>query len=235
MQSPAPAPSHPRRSARRSTIGRSLSGVATLLIGAISLALLLSGCTPNRTPANPMPANAAISGTALADPGTDLSPTEPNLSWLIEPPASTAGSELNIRPRTGEPLPLLRQLALAPAPTGSGPLIALRFLRALQRHDDLAAGHELYSLTRLLISDRRDRFLTTLMDDVRTHAALDTAGPCTHARSLNDESAVVTCGHTKVVVHVLSGFARGVQLADWRTHRDVYPGRHTHAYTTLQP
>lgn len=125
------------------------------------------------------------------------------------------------------------RLAFEPDPTGTGPQIALRFLRALQRHDDIAAARTLTAIGRLSVSLHGEAHLRRVMADVAAKARLATAGPCTSAARLNPEAAVVTCGARKIVVHVAEGIDVGVQLAPWHPQGDVYRGPHTHAYSDL--
>ena len=120
------------------------------------------------------------------------------------------------------------------AGVGTGPQIALRFLQALQRSDDLGADSELFALGRSLLATHDLNFLQQIMADVSANAGLASAGRCTQAESLTRDSAVVTCGPQRVVVHVLSGqFGSGVLIADWLRHYDHYRSKHTHAFTTL--
>jgi len=125
----------------------------------------------------------------------------------------------------------LQRLFYAPSPKGNGPEIALRFLRALQRRDHLAAAHELFYAGRDYFGRGDQASLDRVMRDIAANARLQNATPCTHAERLNREAAVVSCGRQKVVVHVLDGFAVGVQIAKWHPPYDVYRGPHTHAYT----
>lgn len=132
----------------------------------------------------------------------------------------------------GEDKPIDR-LAFAPDPTGTGPQIALRFLRALQRRDDIAAAGTLTAIGRISVSLHGEAHLRRVMADVAANARLVQAGPCTRAARLNHDAAVVTCGARKIVVHVANGILAGVQLAPWHPRGDVYRGPHTHAYTAL--
>ncbi|MDT4941024.1 MAG: hypothetical protein QOJ34_1113 [Pseudonocardiales bacterium] len=151
----------------------------------------------------------------------------PNPEPTLDIPVDT-GIDLDL----GEDKPIDR-LAFAPDPTGTGPQIALRFLRALQRRDDIAAAGTLTAIGRLSMSLHGDAHLRRVMADVANHARLATAGPCTSAARLNHDAAVVTCGNRKIVVHVADGIVAGVQLAPWHPRGDVYRGPHTHAYTAL--
>jgi hypothetical protein len=119
-------------------------------------------------------------------------------------------------------------------PTGTGPQIALRFVRALQRRDYLTAARQLDGGGRLALSGDTMGHLRRVMDDVYTKAKLTGAGRCTSASALARESAVVRCGTRRVVVHVLNtAHYAGVEIDPWHPQYDVYRGPHTHAYTAL--
>ena len=125
----------------------------------------------------------------------------------------------------------LQDLFYADAPTGTGPEMALRFLRALQRHDHLAAADELFVAGRNYFGTRDQATLDRVMRDIAANARLTNAGPCTSAERLNREAALVTCGRQKVVVHVLDEVGSGVQISKWHPRYDVYRGAHSHAFT----
>ena len=125
------------------------------------------------------------------------------------------------------------RLAVEPDPTGTGPQIALRFLRALQGHDDLAAARTLTAIGRLSVSLHGEAHLHRVMADVAAKSGLVTAGRCSSAARLNPDAAVVTCGARKIVVHVADGYIAGVQIAPWHPRGDVYHGPHTHAYSDV--
>jgi hypothetical protein len=130
----------------------------------------------------------------------------------------------------------LRRLFLADQPAGTGPQIALRFLQALQDRDDYRAAHELYIAGRTLLAQHDIAFLHRVMRDVAFNAGLDAAGRCTSADRLTAETAVVTCGGQRVVVHVLDDpEGSGVQISDRHPAVDTYAGPHTHAFTTIEP
>jgi hypothetical protein len=117
---------------------------------------------------------------------------------------------------------------------GTGPQIALRFVQALQRRDDLAAARTLTTLSRLSLSNGTMPHLHRVMGDVAKNARLASAGRCTTARALTREAAVVHCGTQRIVVHVLADrWSSGVQIDPWHPQYDVYRGPHTHAYTAL--
>jgi hypothetical protein len=116
---------------------------------------------------------------------------------------------------------------------GTGPQIALRFLRALQRHDDTAAARTLTDIARLSVSLHGAAHLRRVLADIAANARLAQAGPCTTARRLNPDAAVVTCSARRIVVHVSDGFYTGVQLAPWHPRGDVYRGPHTNAYSAI--
>ena len=124
------------------------------------------------------------------------------------------------------------ELTAPTAPQGSGPQIALRFTRALQDHDDRAATRELYVLTRLVLAGHPQSFTHRVLADIRQHAHLDQAGSCTSARRVDSDSAVVTCGTHRVVVHVVDD--TGVQISDTHPRGDAYRSEHTHAYTSIE-
>lgn len=119
-------------------------------------------------------------------------------------------------------------------PKGTGPQIALRFLRAVQQRDYLAAARELNSRSRLALSNDTMSHLRRVMDDVHTNAKLEGAGRCTSASEVTRTSAVVRCGTRRVVVHVEStAYYAGVNIHRAHPRYDVYRGPHTHAYTAL--
>ncbi|HVF04282.1 MAG TPA: hypothetical protein VNA20_05540 [Frankiaceae bacterium] len=119
-------------------------------------------------------------------------------------------------------------------PTGTGPQIALRFMRALQQRDHMNAARQLDGGGRLALSGDTMGHLRRVMDDVHTKAKLTGAGRCTTASALTRESAVVRCGTRRVVVHVLNTtHYAGVEIDPWHPRYDVYRGPHTHAYTAI--
>ena len=194
---------------------------------AITTTLLLAACAPDpqRLSADPSPSASVeavpVESTYLADleQVQELSDLIDEDADITEPPSE---------------LPLLTQVYLADQPSGSGPQIALRFLQALQRGDDVGADRELYSFGRMMLSGSDMRPLHRIMADVRRHARLAGAGRCSRAVALTKESAVVSCGRVQVVVHVLHDeYSTGVQISDWHVHHDIYRGPHTHAFTTL--
>jgi hypothetical protein len=128
----------------------------------------------------------------------------------------------------------LEELFWQDDPTGTGPQIALRFVRALQRRDYVAAARELDGGGRLALSGDTMGHLRRVMDDVYTNAKLTGAGRCTSASELTRESAVLRCGTRRVVVHVLNtSLYSGVEIDPWHPQYDVYRGPHTHAFTAL--
>ncbi|HEV2889985.1 MAG TPA: hypothetical protein VGX28_06380 [Frankiaceae bacterium] len=172
--------------------------------------------------------------TPQAEPTTSAPVQPPVVIVAVPEPEPTvdvpAGTDVDLD--IGEDKPI-DGLAFAPDPTGTGPQIALRFLRALQRRDDIAAASTLTAIGRLSVSLHGDAHLHRVMADVAANARLVTAGPCTSAARLNHDAAVVTCGTRKIVVHVADGIVAGVQLAPWHPQGDVYRGPHTHAYSDL--
>jgi hypothetical protein len=190
--------------------------VAVVLAGATVACGHAKSTTPQAAPTTP--ATDGTSVVIVAVPGPE--------------PTLDVPADLDLDVDLGEDKPIDR-LAFAPDPTGTGPQIALRFLRALQRRDDIAAAGTLTAIGRLSVSLHGEAHLRRVMVDVANHARLATAGPCTRAVRLNPDAAVVTCGTRKIVVHVADGFVAGVQLAPWHPRGDVYRGPHTHAYTAL--
>lgn len=164
---------------------------------------------------------------------TTARPAEPPVVIVAVPePEPTFDVPVDLDVDLGDDKPIDR-LAFVPDPTGTGPQIALRFLRALQRHDDIAAARTLTAIGRLSVSLHGEVHLRRVMADVAANARLGQSGPCTSAARLNPDAAVVTCGSRKIVVHVADGVVAGVQLAPWHPRGDVYRGPHTHAYSDL--
>ena len=117
---------------------------------------------------------------------------------------------------------------------GTRAQIALRFVKALQRRDHLAAARTLTTISRLSLSNGTMPHLRRILGDVATNARLAGADRCTTARALTREAAVVHCGTQRIVVHVLAErWTSGVQIDPWHPRYDVYRGPHTHAYTAL--
>lgn len=127
----------------------------------------------------------------------------------------------------------LRELWLANDVRGTAPQIALRFMQALQRGDDLAAARELLATWR--ISDAWA--LRRVMDDVRRHARLEGAGACTRAMTFREGQVIVACGRQRVMVPALSDpLTRGVDIFGEPLFfgRDPYRHPHTWAITTVE-
>jgi hypothetical protein len=194
----------------------------TVLAAAV-IAVVATACGhgngPTATGTTPPPVEPPVVIVAVPEPTTEV-PVDTGGDTAVD-----LGSVFGDEP--------IDRLAFAPDPTGTGPQIALRFLRALQRHDDIAAARTLTGIGRLSASLHGEAHLHRVLADVANHARLATAGRCTSAARLNHDAAVVTCGARKIVVHVADGFVAGVQLAPWHPRGDVYRGSHTHAYTAL--
>jgi hypothetical protein len=193
-------------------------------LAAVAIASAATACSHGD---RPTPQAAPVTSAQIEAPVVIVAVPEPEPTLDVP---SGAGADLDVD--LGEDKPIDR-LAFAPDPTGTGPQIALRFLRALQRHDDIAAAGTLTAIGRLAVSLHGEAHLRRVMADVANHARLATAGPCTSAARLNHDAAVVTCGARKIVVHVADGIVAGVQLAPWHPRGDVYRGPHTHAYSDL--
>lgn len=179
---------------------------------AAACAVVTTGCSHQHTAAAPLAASkspaAAVAPAPVAMPAT---PPRPHAYFR---PTTTTDRLMGVED-----------------PRGSGPAIALRFLRALQAGDDLAAAKQLVGTERLFLALRSDEHLALVMGDVMANAELAGAAPCTYAVPLSREAAVVSCGTQHVVVHVRTGLLPGVQISSYFPHNDVYLGPHTHAYT----
>jgi hypothetical protein len=187
---------------------------------------------PSCSPARPSRAAAAPPTTPPVATPTGGTGEAPVVIVAVPDARPTIDVSTDLDLDLGEDKPIDR-LAFAPDPTGTGPQIALRFLRALQRRDDIAAAGTLTPIGRLSVSLHGDAHLRRVMADVANHANLATARPCTSAARLNHDAAVVTCGNRKIVVHVADRIVAGVQLAPWHPRGDIYRGPHTHAYSDL--
>lgn len=199
------------------------------LAASLSLTVALAGCSdpaPSATATTTRPPQAAQStDTDVATGGGD---TQPSTNLPTQAPRDSSA-------RPDPEREQLRQLYLADPPTGTGPEIALRFLQALQDGRDLAAAHELYIFGRSLLAGHDMDVLHGVMRDIAHNARLADAGPCTTATAVAAEVAVVSCGQRRVVVHVLADrYSSGVQISDVHPRHDVYPGPHTHAYTSIE-
>lgn len=177
----------------------------------------------------PRPAQTSAATDRETSEGLDAGPADAPVTHDAHPtrPAATDDS-------TGRQQ--LTELILIDQPAGTGPEIALRFLRALQRGDDMAAARELFIGGRSWLAADGEAVMHTVMRDVAKNAGLASAGRCTSAEAVSKEAAVVRCGRTNVVVHVLAdAAASGVEIAWWHPRRDAFPAPHTHAFTTHTP
>lgn len=180
--------------------------------------------------------------TGCGGPGeAHHSPTgvEPTASSELAPQASvpTVGPEAlpPVRSlRSRDPfLPRFTDVLLRTEdPDGSGPQIALRFLRALQAGEYLRAAQQLSPGERITVALHSASWLRNVMVDVVDNAQLTGSASCTTAASVSEQAAVVSCGWLRVVVHVRTGFMPGVQINSFFPHDDVFLGPHTHAFTT---
>ena len=205
--------------------GRSTT-LAAVAIALAATAACSRGDRPQPVPA-PEPPAAPTVIVAIPDlPDTVAEPT-------VEPtPADTDPEPFVEERNTGDET--LDDLFWQDDPTGTGPQIALRFLRALQRRDYLAAARLLDNGTRMALSDDTWNHLRRVMTDVHRNAKLTRAGRCTTASALTRESAIVRCGTRRVVVHVHNTtYYAGVDVDRVHPPYDVYRGPHTHAYTAL--
>lgn len=184
---------------------------------------------------------AALTGCSSPAPGTTTAPTDvtqpaapqavehvPTAAFDHEPVRTTA----KMRTHRGWLDRYTDVLLNTEDPTGTGPQIAQRFLRALQVGDDLTAAQQLSAGERITAALHDMKWLHRVMDDVRRHAHLQGAVPCSRTDWVNRDAAVVTCGVQQILVHVRSeGFMPGVQIDSYFPHDDVYLGPHSHAYT----
>jgi hypothetical protein len=199
-----------------------------IALAAVVIAVAATACsrgddTPNASPTTAAPVPPAV---IVAIPDLPDGITEPT------PEATTDVDEsVDVR-KTGNET--LDDLFWQDDPTGTGPQIALRFVRELQQRDYLAAARQLDGGGRLALSGDTMGHLRRVMEDVRTNAKLTGAGRCTTASALTRESAVVRCGTHRVVVHVVNtSYYAGVEIDPWHPQYDVYRGPHTHAYTDI--
>ena len=206
------------------------SNARRVVLAAVVLAVAATACshgddTPQTAPTTSAPVPPAVI-VAIPDLPDDI--TAPT----VEPtPEATSDGSVEVR-KTGNET--LDDLFWQDDPTGTGPQIALRFVRALQQRDYLTAARQLDGGGRLALSGDTIGHLRRVMDDVRTKAKLTGSGRCTTASALTRESAVVRCGTRRVVVHVLNtAHYAGVEIDPWHPQYDVYRGQHTHAYTAL--
>jgi len=193
-----------------------------LTVAALGVGLALTGCTAQHDPAaksdpTTKPSSAAATNTGSNDERPDSD------SWHDADGYWSAISS-----------PLVKAW-LDDDPTGTGPQIALRFLQALQDHDDLAADRELSGLGRMTLATRDLDYLHAVMNDIRRNAGLDDAGRCRDADWADSDHVAVDCGNTTFVVKVFDDApASGVRISDWDGHDDAYHGPHTDAYTTFE-
>lgn len=129
----------------------------------------------------------------------------------------------------------VRSLSGLPTPSGSVTAIALRFMRALRAGHWPAAAAELNLPARNRLSLTTPEFVTGVLEDVRRNAGGDALGSCDRAQRVKSDLVVVTCGQTRVVVHLQSLVLRGVQISAEHPRQDVARGAHTHAYSELAP
>lgn len=180
---------------------------------ALAIAGTASACSGHHTTTRPTPVPATSAAAVVPSEAPSPAPTP-----SPAPPATEAVG------------------AASEPPTGSGPQIALRFLRALQAGDDALAESQLSLVARGYFATAPAGRLHEVLRDVADNAELQVAGPCATAERLTAESVVVHCGRVNVVVHVLDDpLLAGVQLSDWHGRYDVFRGPHTHAVTTVAP
>jgi len=195
----------------------------TLLPVAALLALLATaGCTSTLSaPSGPGPSAATTPERASSSrsTGSDVLTTDDDVDQVAEDTAAITEE--------------LEELWLSNVPPGTAPQIALRFMQALQRRDDLAAARQLLSTWR--ISDAWE--LHRVMNDVRHHADLAGAGPCARALVFREGQVIVSCGRRRVMVQATAdSITRGVSIFDRPMPFGEAPYRHPHtwAITTVE-
>jgi hypothetical protein len=193
--------------------------VRRVLLLAVLSALSLSACASQTRPGPPVNTRATTLPAPVQTDPAELDPAPGPEQTPYEDPQARA----------------LRDSWPATDPRGTMPQIALRFLRALQRGDDLAAERELSSPNRERLSFDDLWTLHRVMSDVRRNAGLSGSGGCTRVWQISTEAVVAVCGRRHVVVNLDPGddLLPGVHLSDWTRHYDVFHGPHTHAYTTI--
>ena len=128
----------------------------------------------------------------------------------------------------------LAGLASAPDPVGSPVSVALRFLQAVARGDELAAAHQLAWQERLKLSRTDPWVLERVVSDVRRHARLTGRSACRHARPYDDRSVLVACGPVRVLVKIdPTGLGGNGVLVLSGPAPDRYRHAHTFAYSTV--
>ena len=196
----------------------------TLLVALMTVSLL-AGYAAHRPAAVRKPAALSVPSRHTATPLRPASPkASPPTYALAQAPDDPAA-----------PGPLLERIAFSDRPAGTPEQIALRFVQAVQRHDDVGADRELDLLYRLYFSPDHAQLLHRVMADVRRNAQLDGAGVCDRAFPVSSGVVVVRCARLHVVVHVGDDqLFQGVCIGGWYAHDDVYRGAHTHAFTRIR-
>jgi len=202
-----------------------------LAVPALLVLLATTGCASLSTAGAPSGAGQSGRSAASSSASSDSSDS---LDSSGELSASSDDDEVDqLGEETEAIAEELRELWYQDEVEGSAPQIALRFLQALQRGDDLAAARELTSTWRITDAWQLHR----VMSDVRRHARLAGAGRCTRAIAFRREQVIVACGSQRVMVQaVAEEGTSGVNVFDEPpTYWDTPPYRHPHtwAYTTV--
>lgn len=174
-------------------------------------------------------AGGALRPSAPAPPraGAPATQASSSVAAVADAPSVGTPDDATIRAEAAQ----LEQVWLADDPTGTAPEIALRFLQALQRHDDVAALRE--TLASWTVNDPWQ--LHRVMNDVRRHAQLEGAGPCRRALPFTTEVVVVACGTRRVLVQATAAYGlAGVALWDRPRNPGAYRYPHTWAITTVE-
>lgn len=196
---------------------------AAAATAAVLLALTACGSDNTREAKKPTPAASSATPDAVV-----VVPEDPTTE-----PFDGSDDELPTWSYDGMYRSPLERLAIESDTNGTNAEIALRFLRALQDRDHLAAARTLNPAWRVSLSFGTPADLRRVMSDVTKNAGLKNAPKCHSARELNADAAVVHCGAKRVVVHLSHAPFDGVALAPWHVPGDVYRRPHTHAYTDI--
>ncbi|MDP9183575.1 MAG: hypothetical protein M3P04_12475 [Actinomycetota bacterium] len=190
------------------------------VLALVTTALLTSCSGPAAAPHASPDAVRALAALDASAPGSD-----PSVDGRIDDSAAEAKA--------------LEEAFWAPDPRGSTAQIALRFLQALQRQDDLAALRQLGQLERQKIAEADVWALHRVMNDVRRNAHVNGSGACGFAKAFDEDDVLVACGQQRVMVHldpspVLGGGVEVLAAYSWIAWpKDPYRHAHTLAYSSV--
>ena len=207
--------------------------IAALLTSALVGGLVTRALTPPPLPA----AESAVALAAEAAEEGPFPPDEPDEPADPAPPSPAATEDLALAQAQVDATTASEGvigLVSSEDPQGTTATIALRFLQAVQRGDDLLAARQLGWQERLRLSRTDPWVLARVMADVRRHARLDGRSPCRHARPYDERSVLVACGRVRVLVRVEPDWMAGngvLVLAG--VPKDAYRHAHTFAFSTV--